>query len=330
VIDSGSVHFRDVVEEQNPHYLTGSFTIPTNAGTSYVLKLSIRDQLRGTEDVNYLFLNRSTPLNRQHFLAVDPQSGTPYFRDWVHSDEVVRIKSTQDVSPPLFVRHYQRDFPIAPPPFALFNPKPFDYKADSTYIILPEADGSYLVHHKKQGFYHYQLDSTSREGLTLFNYGPSFPKMNKPENMLPPLRFITSSNEYERMMSTKTPKKELDEFWLTLGKSPDRARELIRSFYNRVENANSFFSCHQVGWKTDRGVIYIVFGPPDIIYKSDNGERWVYGEENNYLSMTFDFIRVNNPFSNNDYQLRRNPIYKNQWYRAVDGWRNGRVSSLTY
>jgi GWxTD domain len=39
----------------------------------------------------------------------------------------------------------------------------------------------------------------------------------------------------------------------------------------------------------------------------------------------FIFRKMNNPFSNNDYALIRQPIYENVWYLAVDHWRQGRI-----
>lgn len=36
-------------------------------------------------------------------------------------------------------------------------------------------------------------------------------------------------------------------------------------------------------------------------------------------------MHVNNPFTNQDYNLNRSPVYETPWYMAVDEWRNGRV-----
>ena len=108
------------------------------------------------------------------------------------------------------------------------------------------------------------------------------------------------------------------------------AKQIIKSYYKRVADANKLFSTYKEGWKTDRGVIYIVFGPPSIVYRSMQGESWTYGEESNYRSLTFNFTMINNPFTNNDFTLERTTVYKNPWYRAVDSWRQGKVASLDY
>ena len=54
-------------------------------------------------------------------------------------------------------------------------------------------------------------------------------------------------------------------------------------------------------------------------------EVWNYGDENNLNSLKFVFQKKMNPFSSNDFILKRNYSYKNPWYRAVESWRNGKV-----
>ena len=79
------------------------------------------------------------------------------------------------------------------------------------------------------------------------------------------------------------------------------------------------------GWKSDRGIIYIIFGVPNVVYKHKNYENWIYGEENNMMSLSFVFHKVDNPITDNDFVLSRSPVFKNNWFRAVDSWRSGRI-----
>ena len=61
------------------------------------------------------------------------------------------------------------------------------------------------------------------------------------------------------------------------------------------------------------------------VIKHKNGEQWVYGETNTPSSLIFSFIKIINPFTDNDYYLERNETYKMPWYQAVDMWRQGRI-----
>ena len=92
-----------------------------------------------------------------------------------------------------------------------------------------------------------------------------------------------------------------------------------------MEDANEYFSTHLEGWRSDRGIIFVIFGPPDVIYKSSQGESWIYGNGKTKPSITYNFNSTYNPFSTNDMRLERNPEYKTYWYKAVDTWRQGRV-----
>ena len=144
--------------------------------------------------------------------------------------------------------------------------------------------------------------------------------------MVPPLRFITSKQEFEEISTSANSKAAIEKFWLNCTGSQDRAKEIIRKYYNRVKDANLFFTSYLEGWKTDRGMIYLVFGAPNVIYRTERSETWIYGEESNALnSLRFSFLKVNNPFSDNDFTLERSTLYQQKWTDAVDIWRQGRT-----
>jgi len=140
-----------------------------------------------------------------------------------------------------------------------------------------------------------------------------------------PLRYITTNEEFERLSQGDHIKRNVDQHWLNLGGSPERARELIGSFYGRVQYANRYFTSYLEGWKSDRGMCYIIYGPPDIVYRSTASETWLYGEEGRYNALSLTFTKVVNPFTSNDYRLNRSSSLKTSWYRAVEFWRQGRV-----
>jgi len=58
------------------------------------------------------------------------------------------------------------------------------------------------------------------------------------------------------------------EFWANLDPSPGTTdNELMEEYYRRVSFALEAFSVVQDGWKSDRGMIYILYGPPDEIQR---------------------------------------------------------------
>ena len=331
LIDSSSTIIKDVSELPNKKILYGKLGIKVSYPNYYLIKIIATDLNRGQEVENYIEIDKSDHNNRQNFKIISQSTDKPIFGNYIREGESVTIfYNNLTRQKRMHKKYYSRDFQVAPPPFSVYNPKPFDYVTNRESILTIPESNRFEFTAKGRGFYHFQADSSKASGLTIYQHSEGFPDINNVDELISALRFITSKKEFKEMRNDPDKKKVLDDFWLKIAHNEVRARELIRSYYNRVQNANYFFTSFKEGWKTDRGIIYIVFGPPTVVYKSSGAESWVYGEQNNYLSVTFNFNRANNPFSNNDFQLQRSPIYKNQWYRNVDAWRQGRVSTLDY
>jgi GWxTD domain-containing protein len=226
--------------------------------------------------------------------------------------------------PILYARYYKRDFPIAAPPFISTAPKPFDFTPDSVFVLQKQNQGS-VLHLTRTGFYQVTDDTSHRPGCTIFSFGTYFPEAKTVLDLALPLRYITTNEEYDQIMSSEYLKKEVDAFWLKTGGNPQRARTLIQAFYERVQYANQYFTSYLEGWKTDRGMCYVIFGPPDVVHRSTATETWTYGADGSYSALSLTFTKVVNPFSNNDYRLNRSSSLKTPWYRAVEFWRQGRV-----
>jgi len=177
----------------------------------------------------------------------------------------------------------------------------------------------------QNGFYHLKTNNETKEGVTFFVYESSFPKIKNTEQMIMATRYIMAKKEFDNCMLATDKKAAIDKFWLDISGSNERAKELIRKYYGRVQEANKLFTSFQEGWKTDRGMIYVVFGAPNKVTKRKNGEVWTYGEIGNPNSIVFPFVKVINPFTDNDYYLERNEAFKAPWYQAVDMWRQGRI-----
>jgi len=65
----------------------------------------------------------------------------------------------------------------------------------------------------------------------------------------------------------------IEQFWLRRDPTPGTPEnEHKEEHYRRVQYANDHFGSTVPGWKTDRGRIYIVFGPPDERHEYRNGD----------------------------------------------------------
>jgi GWxTD domain-containing protein len=325
ILDSGSVRLVDQNNTGADKFLIGKLNVKAMTPRSYYIRMKVTDLNRNNEATAVTVIEKDNDLNRQNFLVKSVETDAPVFRNYVKTGEKVNIRYKSKMSVNIFVRYYNRDFPLAAPPFSLTDPKPFHYQPDSTFILELSKDGDVNFSADKKGFYHFQLDTTKRDGLTLFNFKDAFPDVKKAEDLVLPLRYITSRPEYDELKNSASKKDAIDKFWMDCTGNQERAKEVIRKFYNRVQDGNSYFTSYIEGWKTDRGMVYLIYGSPNVIYKTANSETWTYGEANNINSLTYTFSKVNNPFTDNDYALERSAAYKQNWYTAVDIWRQGRA-----
>jgi GWxTD domain-containing protein len=79
---------------------------------------------------------------------------------------------------------------------------------------------------------------------------------------------------FNRLLNDNEREKFVEQFWLRRDPTPDTVEnEFKEEHYRRIAYANERFGAGVPGWKTDRGWIYIKFGPPDQI-ESHPGESY--------------------------------------------------------
>jgi GWxTD domain-containing protein len=69
---------------------------------------------------------------------------------------------------------------------------------------------------------------------------------------------------FKRLQNDEEREQFIENFWLRRDPTPDTVEnEFKEEHYRRIAYANDHFASGIPGWKTDRGRIYITFGPPD-------------------------------------------------------------------
>lgn len=321
-IDSATLVFSDDTHFQQEMEIIIDFNIPVKTNGNCLLRLTLTD-LNKKENSHFKFFNiyKTSIYSAQNFLLTDSEN-YPLLEQIIPENGLFYIQYQQADTQQLYIRYYHEEFPLARPPFALEKDITYTFEPDSFYTIALSKGKSFLLDLPYPGIYHFQADLHKPEGLTLYKYDEGFPEINTTEAAVEPLRYLSSEVEFTRLLSSYDYKVAIDSFWLERSsQQADRARNLIQRYYSRVEEVNRIFSSYQEGWKTDRGIIYIIYGPPAEVYRKKNEEEWIYGEKSNPLSIRFYFYKVKNPFSDNDYSLMRSAAYKTSWYIAVENWR---------
>ncbi len=69
---------------------------------------------------------------------------------------------------------------------------------------------------------------------------------------------------FKRLETDEEREQFIEQFWLRRDPTPDTVEnEYKEEHYRRIAYANERYASGIPGWKTDRGRIYITFGPPD-------------------------------------------------------------------
>ena len=252
--------------------------------------------------------------------AIFPSTG------WVENNGVVMenylirghtytIKSVDDK--PLHVSFYGTSFSQPYPPFSektgptdqfLFHDSTFHLNSGSPFT--PVHNGLYL----------FQQDTTAAEGFAVRVANENFPKFAKIEELTAPLIFVTTQDEFKQLVLAKGDKPKVDKVILDITRDKDRAKNFMRSYFQRIELANRYFGSFKEGWKTDRGMIYTIFGVPDELAKNGGNEIWYYKNS----GTRFTFVKSGSIYDPENYVLLRDKRFTETWFSTIDLWRKSR------
>jgi|GEM_PF-1238070 len=194
-------------------------------------------------------------------------------------------------------------------------------------IPEPELKGTIAIGEEQEFDREGVVVFSSNKGIPgCFSYlikSPHYPAIGKAEELLEPLRYITTDSEFKQLKNSNDPKMAVDSFWLNIGGSIEYSRMLIKHYYGRVEFANKFFTTYKEGWKTDKGMVFIMFGKPDIVVRYGDVEEWQYDRLINKDFLTFTFYKQPFLLSSDHFELNRSEKYRKIWDSMIDNWRKG-------
>lgn len=298
--DSGSMQ---IIKPQKPatNYMQFQLGVKHHPDSSKFIDLHITDMLGGNETREVLRILPDNPHNKQRFLSYYNNREYPLIRHFAAPGDSVQVNYSPG-NDSLWVFHltYNR-----------FDSLPFDtlYKTGQANFFHFNQRGSYIIN----------TDSSLTGGLRYYASNQYFPAIKKPKQMLGPIRYLVNSKEWSKI-NKKPPKKAVDTFWLVAAKTPEKARNLIQTFYNRVQLSNIKFSNHSAGWKTQMGKTITLAGLPDEVQITDTSENWYYFiKKNEKLQVPFIYNQAIDEF-----QLNRNDSLLHKFlYFHINQWRMG-------
>ena len=327
----------NIVKEEGRMEFVYRVPLRVQQGLQYMAEVKILDRIRQRVAQAFVPFNTLSVTNKYNFLARGHFAKNELFNPVIRNNEYVNLVYLKGIVDSLYISFYKQFTEIPDPPSMLLPEKTIDYGPD-TIVALPYSD-TLPIMFPEEGIYLCSTDRKIADGYTFLNLGATYPQMTAPETMIPPLAYLASAEEMYRMKAADRPKSALDDFWISCGGNIDKARELIRIYYTRVLYSNYYFTSYKEGWRTERGMIYIIYGPPDKVYKTNDGEQWGYRQpvvrsrwgtrysvKEGYLY--FNFKKKDNIFSDNDFFISRSETLITLWDQAVASWRKGIVFRL--
>lgn len=240
---------------------------------------------------------------------------------YVPDDVLTAPLDTQQLQGQL--RIFGNPWPAALPPFMIGGPKP---KPNPATSLTPMPVGKAFIANQT-GLFFLQADSSQKIGVSFYCGPRSFHKLTHASELVAPLIYMTSSEERRRVQSAESAKLALDKFFLELGGTRDNARRFIRNYYEQVEESNQLFTKgYKEGWRTDMGLVYIIFGKPDHVQKRNQLEIWRYETNAYFDQVQFLFETKPTIFQPQNQELIRYSEYERLFYATVELWRKGVVN----
>lgn len=314
-IDTTTVHYSLKQNKSSPQILH-KIKIYAPKGKNYVVKVSLLDENRNFL-LSKLQTHRKKSKNQRSYYRIQTlNSDIINFTDY--QKDSFKVTPQMHHSNVLKVMKFSYKTTCAAKPQDVTHVYRFAGIPDSTWIIKGDYDYDFPA--IKNGYYHFITDTITNDGFSIFSINASFPKINSIDQANGALGYLLDKSEYSDLLRNKNKRNSFENEWIRLAGSRERARNLIKDYYSEVAIANKLFTSNQIGWSTDRGMIYIIYGPPKIVYRYNNTEIWIYGEENNLLSERFEFTKIKSDIADNIYELKRSINFKVSYNRMVNAW----------
>lgn len=206
--------------------------------------------------------------------------------------------------------------------------KILDQKLNTVYndTLSAEFEDSFLAQYRKtalrnlkQGEYTLEIILKGRRGRPVDEiretfyifWSPEAMVLNDPKTAVQQLKYVAASNEMKEIEKCENSRERLilwQKFWDQRDPTPGTIENEAKiGYYRRIEHANRRFTVmRREGWKTDRGMIYIMYGEPDQIedYPFELNRRayqvWHYYNADNKVR---EFLFIDE-WGNNDFILQ--------------------------
>lgn len=326
LLNSGTIAINSENVSSDGELLTVWFDIPKPKDLfTAVAQTVVKDLKTNNSTVNDCLLRFQSGKVGDYFMFFDKTGNKPLARNYFSVEDTVILKSLDNRSQTFKAFRYKYEFEAAISPMSttprtasksLYVDSSFSVTSNTPMVLSNEA------------LYYFSRDTTEVYGIGMVVTDKRFPKLTRPEKLVRPLIYMSTNAETNDLYNSKEPKRTLDNYWLNITQGNQAtAKRTIKAFYQRVEKANRLFTTYKDGWKTDKGMVFIIMGDPVRITRMKDKEIWTYTRASQYSELNFTFTKRSNQFADDHYELQRYAEYQSIWFPTVEQWRNGDVVS---
>ncbi len=324
-LEAGKVNMGEGKNSLSDNLLYLQFTIPRlRDHNEAVLALEFIDLSASRKFTNETYIDFSGSRPNRRFGMYISGSDKPSFESFIRVGQKTVFKSMDGFSHNLVIKRYSSTSPAALSPMSTSKRNELvNYVEQETIAI---KSGQELIFDKEGSYILFDNENNLENGYGFLVVNEHYPRLTKAEDLTQPLVYMSTNDEINKLQETKDFKKALDLYFLTMTSGNQAvAKRIIKTYFRRVEKSNELFTTYKEGWKTDKGMIYLVLGPPSRIQRNGLREVWLYSQSANFSEIIFTFYRKPNQFSEDHYELVRYPEYGAYWYPFVEAWRTGSV-----
>lgn len=284
--------------------------------------IEIENVVRKTKYLYDIPISTNPNFTNNPFLIFDETGVLPLFKNHINVGATVKIKNVFSNQGRFEINGQIDNRPVAMPPFDETKLN------EPTVISVDTINGS---NHNEDfvfnndGFYTINDSDDKSKATGILVTSKFFPRYGEYKRMAQPLIYITTSSEFNNIREATDAQKEFENFVFgTVTNKPNIASNFMKHYFRRVKDGGYLFTSDQGGWKTDKGMLYQIFGNPRQVFRNENTELWVYNfEDGGRVRFVFDILKGDGNIKG--YKLIRNKKYKDIWMNAVTRWRNGQV-----
>lgn len=310
----------DLKADTDRHWVFEKTILLPDSQQTAIAFMEVLDTRQGDEYVYHIDLKSPFVLGQPDFGAYYANE-IAFDQNYLNKGESLLFKTVD--SPSIYTFFYPMKFEV---PFPPMETRPAEIPKELEVVNMGDFLSNVPKKLEEEGYFFFQTDTTASSGLLLKTTHESFPKVKDWDEMVQMVTYISTRKEHETLLLAQDKKKALDEYWITLTRNPEIAKELIRNYFRMVEFANLLFTDFKEGWKTDRGMVYIVMGPPQEVTFLMDREVWSYAGMDETSKIKFTFARAKTILSPHFYTLNRSRAYQPIWFKNISQWRSGKMA----